>query len=78
MYFIPSLLREENHHEANLPFWHGPSLVLEDEGRNYVVNGNGDIKIIELAADLGGVRTRGLVQSLDRRVVATRLVAIVH
>lgn len=46
--------------EVQLPFYHDPSLVLDDDGRNYVVYGGGDIRIVELNADLSGVKSGGL------------------
>jgi beta-xylosidase len=46
--------------ETLLPFWHDPSLVLDDDGRNYVLFGNGNISIVELNADLTGVKSGGL------------------
>jgi beta-xylosidase len=46
--------------ETRLPLWHDPSLILDDDGRNYVVFGNGNISIIELNADLTGVKSGGL------------------
>lgn len=50
--------------EAKLPFWHDPSLVLDDDGRNYVVYGNGNISIVELNAELTGVKAGGLSKVL--------------
>jgi beta-xylosidase len=41
--------------EVQFPFYHDPSLHLDDDGRNYVVYGGGDIKIVELNADLSGL-----------------------
>lgn len=46
--------------ETKLPFWHDPSLLLDDDGRNYVIYGNGDIRIIELNTELTGVKAGGL------------------
>ncbi len=46
--------------ETKLPFWHDPSLFLDDDGRNYVIYGGGDIRIVELNADLTGVKAGGL------------------
>lgn len=50
--------------EVQLPFFHDPSLVLDNDGHNYVVYGGGDIKIIELNADLSGVKNGGLNKTL--------------
>jgi len=49
-----------NWKETILPFYHDPSLVLDDDGRNYVVYGQGDIRIVELTSDLSGVKTGGV------------------
>lgn len=46
--------------ETLLPFWHDPSLVLDDDGRNYVLYGNGTIRCVELNADLTGVKAGGV------------------
>lgn len=46
--------------ETKLPFWHDCSLILDDDGRNYVAFGNGNISIVELNADLTGVKAGGL------------------
>ncbi len=46
--------------ETLLPFWHDPSLFLDDDGRNYVVYGNGTIRCVELNADLTGVKAGGV------------------
>lgn len=50
--------------ETIFPFWHDPSLVLEDDGTNYVVYGNGDIRIVELNADLTAVKSGGVSKIL--------------
>lgn len=49
-----------NWKETRLPNWHDPSLILDDDGKNYVVFGNGNIRIIELNADLTSVKSGGL------------------
>lgn len=46
--------------ETKFPLWHDPSLFLDGDGRNYVVFGNGNISIVELNADLSGVKAGGL------------------
>ncbi|MFA6780079.1 MAG: family 43 glycosylhydrolase, partial [Paludibacteraceae bacterium] len=46
--------------ETTLPFYHDPSLLLDDNGRMYVVYGNTDIHIVELKEDGSGVKTGGL------------------
>ncbi|MFP4164823.1 MAG: family 43 glycosylhydrolase [Chitinispirillaceae bacterium] len=49
-----------NWEETLLPFWHDPSLFLDDDGRNYVVYGNGTIRCVELNADLSDVKDEGV------------------
>lgn len=46
--------------ETLLPGAHDPSLVLDDDGRNYVVSGSGNIQLVELNADLSGVKPGGV------------------
>lgn len=46
--------------ETILPFWHDPSLVLDDDGRNYVLYGNGTIRCVELNENLTGVKSGGV------------------
>ncbi|WP_339224194.1 glycoside hydrolase 43 family protein [Paenibacillus sp. FSL H8-0332] len=36
--------------------YHDPALLLDEDGRNYVIYGNGDIRIRELTADLTAVK----------------------
>ncbi|MBR5973462.1 MAG: family 43 glycosylhydrolase [Paludibacteraceae bacterium] len=36
---------------ATLPFYHDPSLLLDDDGKVYVIYGSGNINIVELSAD---------------------------
>jgi beta-xylosidase len=43
---------------------HDPGLLLDDDNRNYVIYGNGDIRIKELTADLTAVKTGGTDQLL--------------
>lgn len=52
--------------ETKLPMWHDPSLLLDDDGRNYVIYGGGDIRIVELNADLTGVKAGGVNKILLR------------
>ncbi|MBO4805784.1 MAG: family 43 glycosylhydrolase [Paludibacteraceae bacterium] len=51
---------------ARLPFYHDPSLILDDDGRIYVAYGSGSISIVELSADAmsvkSGSRARTLIQ----------------
>ncbi len=42
---------------ATLPFYHDPSLLLDDDGRVYVLYGSGNINIIELSADAMSVKS---------------------
>lgn len=46
--------------ETTFPLWHDPSLVLDDDGHNYVLYGNGNNSIVELNADLTAVKAGGL------------------
>lgn len=41
---------------ATLPFYHDPSLLLDDDGRVYVIYGGGNISIVELSADAMSVK----------------------
>lgn len=50
--------------ESTLPFYHDPSLLLDDDGRVYVVYGNNDIHIVELTEDGTAVKTGGVDQVL--------------
>ena len=58
---LPSLQKHQSslaRTETKLPQWHDPSLLLDDDGRNYVLHGGGDIRIIELNSDLTGKERR--------------------
>jgi len=57
-------IRSSNWKEVLLPFYHDPSLILDDDGRNYVAYGSGDVKIVELTADLSGVKSGGMNKTL--------------
>lgn len=50
--------------ETKFPLWHDPSLFFDDDGRNYVLYGQGNINIIELNSDLTGVKSGGLSKVL--------------
>lgn len=41
---------------ATLPFYHDPSLLLDDDGKVYVISGSGNINIVELASDAMSVK----------------------
>ncbi|MEK3903855.1 glycoside hydrolase family 43 protein [Paenibacillus sp. FSL R7-0179] len=43
---------------------HDPALLLDEDGRNYVIYGNGDIRIRELTSDLTSVKPGGTDQLL--------------
>jgi len=45
-------------------YYHDASLLLDDDGRNYIVYGSGDIKIVELTSDLTGIKAGGANQTL--------------
>lgn len=42
---------------ATLPFYHDPSLFLDDDGRVYVIYGSGNISIVELSSDAMSVKS---------------------
>ena len=42
---------------ATLPFYHDPSLLLDDDGRVYVIYGSGNISIVELSEDAMSVKS---------------------
>jgi beta-xylosidase len=44
--------------------YHDPGLLLDDDGRNYLIYGHGDIRIRELTADLTDVKPYGINQPL--------------
>jgi len=46
------------------PAYHDHSLFFDDDGRVYLIYGNGKLKIIELSADASGVKPGGLNQVL--------------
>jgi len=50
--------------------YHDPSLLLDDDGRNYIVSGAGDIKIVELTADLTAIKSGGTNQTLIANATA--------
>jgi len=45
-------------------YYHDASLLLDDDGRNYIVYGSGDIKIVELTSDLTAIKSGGANQTL--------------
>lgn len=40
--------------------YHDPSLFMDSDGRNYIVYGGGDIRIVELNSDMTGLKQGGL------------------
>lgn len=50
--------------ELQLPFYHDPSLHLDDDGRNFIAYGSGDIKLIQLNASLGGTQPGGINKTI--------------
>ncbi|WP_341282743.1 glycoside hydrolase 43 family protein [Paenibacillus sp. FSL H8-0537] len=44
--------------------YHDPGLLLDDDGRNYIIYGNGDIRIKELTEDLTAMKPGGVDQLL--------------
>ncbi|CQR57437.1 glycoside hydrolase family 43 protein [Paenibacillus riograndensis] len=56
--------------------YHDPALLLDDDGRNYVIYGNGDIRVQELTADLTAVKPGGTDQLLlegERKDIMLRI-----
>ncbi|WP_405111051.1 glycoside hydrolase 43 family protein [Paenibacillus sp. FSL K6-1217] len=56
--------------------YHDPALLLDDDGRNYVIYGNGDIRVRELTADLTAVKPGGTDQLLlegERKDIMLRM-----
>lgn len=49
---------------ATLPFYHDPSLLLDDDGRIYVIYGGGNISIVELSADAMSVKSGSTPRTL--------------
>ena len=50
--------------EVQFPFYHDPSLHLDESGRNFVVYGGTDIKIIELNSTLTGTQNGGVNKTI--------------
>lgn len=50
--------------EVQFPFYHDPSLHLDDDGRNFVVYGTGDIKLIQLNAGLTATQSGGINKTI--------------
>lgn len=56
--------------EVQFGFYHDPSLHLDADGRNFVVYGSGDIKIVQLNAGLTATQSGGLNKTL---ITATQI-----
>jgi len=50
--------------EVQFPFYHDPSLHMDDDGRNFVVYGSGDIKLVQLNAGLTATQSGGINKTL--------------
>jgi len=50
--------------EVQFPFYHDPSLHLDDDGRNFVVYGTGDIKLVQLNAGLTATQSGGVNKTI--------------
>lgn len=50
--------------ETQFGFYHDPSLHLDDDGRNFVVYGSGDIKLIQLNAGLTATQSGGINKTI--------------
>jgi beta-xylosidase len=46
--------------EVQFPFYHDPSLHMDEDGRNFVVYGSGDISIVQLNAGLTATQPGGI------------------
>lgn len=46
--------------EVQFPFYHDPSLHMDEDGRNFVVYGSGDIRLIQLNAALTSTQSGGI------------------
>ena len=53
---------------ATLPRFHDHSLVLDNDGRNYIIWDGGDRKIVELTSDLTAVKKGGLGVDANGRI----------
>ena len=51
--------------------YHDPSLLFDDDGNNYILYGSGDIKIVQLSADLSGLKSGGLNNTLIANAAST-------
>ncbi|MBK9579846.1 MAG: glycoside hydrolase 43 family protein [Fibrobacteres bacterium] len=50
--------------ETQFSFYHDPSLHLDEDGRNFVVYGGGDIKLVQLNAGLTGTQSGGINKTI--------------
>jgi beta-xylosidase len=50
--------------EVQFSFYHDPSLHLDEDGRNFVVYGTGDIKLVQLNAGLTATQSGGVSKTL--------------
>lgn len=60
--------------EVQFPFYHDPSLHLDEDGRNFVVYGGTDIKIIQLNSTLTGTQSGGINKTI---ISSTALKALI-
>ena len=54
------------------PSLHDHSLYFDDDGRVYMIYGNGKIKIIELTSDVSGIKKAGLTKPSSKTAVHQR------
>lgn len=52
---------------ARLPFYHDPSLILDDDDRIYVAYGSGNISIVELSSDAMSVKSGSTSRTLIQK-----------
>ena len=57
---------------STLPHFHDHSLVLDKDGRNYIIYNGGDRRIVELTSDLSGVKQGGVNRVLVSRADTNR------
>lgn len=62
--------------EVQFPFYHDPSLHLDEDGRNFVVYGGSDIKIVQLNSTLTGVQSGGVNKTLITSTTIKNLLGV--
>jgi len=62
--------------EVQFPFYHDPSLHLDEDGRNFVVYGSGDIKLIQLNAGLTATQSGGINKTIISSTTIKNLLGV--